>query len=226
MSRRSQLLPIRILKIWFDVVLVVSGAAILLGLGWFLLSPLLMASREVPTDAAVHVSVGERSWLPVLAVDFEPIGSGNDLGIQRTRLVKGGGELRFLTTNWWLHFTTAGGFILGGAVMLYVIWALRKVVRNVLADRPFDAENGYYMRRSGYVLLVMAVVWPVLQFTLSKYVLSRIDVSTIDLYPAFNLDKDGFLVGLLFLVFGAILSRGYELQKHEQELEEEQALTI
>ena len=35
-----------------------------------------------------------------------------------------------------------------------------------------------------------------------------------------------FVVGLLFLVFGLILTRGHELQNHEQELEEEQALTV
>ncbi|MGB5296729.1 MAG: hypothetical protein WBP34_17445 [Thermoanaerobaculia bacterium] len=41
-----------------------------------------------------------------------------------------------------------------------------------------------------------------------------------------RLVKAVFVVGLLFLVFGAILTRGHELQEREQALEKGQAFTI
>lgn len=88
------------------------------------------------------------------------------------------------------------------------------------------AANGRILRQSGYIFLIMAALWPVADFALSSYVLSRIDVTNLDIRPAITLDKDAFVVGLLFLVFGAILTRGHELQEHEQALEEEQAFTI
>lgn len=226
MSRTSKVLPVRILKIWFDVVLVLSAIAYVLFLGWLVVSPFLMARGDLPVDGAVQVVIGERSWFPVFALDFEPKNVEQDLGIQKASLVKARGELRFLTTRWWLHITAVGEIVMGSIIVLYVIWTLRRVLINVLAERPFDAANGQYLNRCGYITLVVGAVWPVFDYLLSSYVLSRIDVSNIDLRPAITLDSDAFTVGLLFLVFGAILSRGHELQEHEQELEAEQELTI
>ena len=66
MAKKNSKLPVRILKIWFDVVLVLSGLATLLGLGWLVFSPILMAKGELPADATVQVTVGERSWMAVV----------------------------------------------------------------------------------------------------------------------------------------------------------------
>ena len=226
MRKKSKMLPVRILKVWFDVVLVVGGAASVLLLGWLALSPFVMASGDRSADGAVQVVVGERSWLPVFPLDVESTDLERDPMIQNANLVWARGELRFLTSEWWLHVSTAGEFVVGGLIALYLIWLLRKVLVNVLADRPFDAGNGRYMSRCGYIILVLGAVWPVLEYALSKYVLSGIEVTNIDLRPAITLEKDVFALGLLFLVFGAILTRGHELQEHEQALEEEQSLTI
>ena len=159
-------------------------------------------------------------------MDFVPAEGSENLGIADTRLVKARGELRFLTTSWWLHFASLGEIIVGAVIILYVIWNLRKLLINVLDDQPFSPANGRILRQSGFIILILAALWPVADFGLSSYVLSRIDVTNLDLRPAITLDKDVFVVGLLFLVFGIILTRGYELQEHEQKLEEEQALTI
>jgi hypothetical protein len=115
---------------------------------------------------------------------------------------------------------------LGAVIVLYVIWNLRKLLINVLDDRPFAAANGRILRQSGFLILIMGALWPVADYALADYCLSRIEVASIDLSPAITLDKDVFVVGLLFIVFGAILTRGHELQEHEQALEEEQAFTI
>ena len=226
MRKKSRMLPVRILKVWFDVVLVVGGAACALFLGWLALSPFVMARGDRPADGAVQVVVGQRSWLPVLSLEVESKDMEEDPAIQDASLVWACGELRFLTTRWWLHMATLAEFTLGALIALYVIWLLRKMLVNVLADRPFDAVNGRYMSRCGYIILAMGAVWPILDYALSNYVLSRIHVTNIDLHPAITLEKDVFVLGLLFLVFGAILTRGHDLQEHEEALEEEQALTI
>ena len=226
MKSKSKNLPVRILKIWFDVVLVVGGAATLLFVVWLAFSPFLMADGDTPADATVQVVGGERSWIPVFKLDYDQIEGAPDLEIRDATLVKTDGELRFVTSSWWLHFLTVGEIMLGSVIILYVIWNLRKLLINVLDDRPFAAANGRLLRRSGYIILIAAALWPLADYALSDYVLSTVSVTNIDLRPAITLEKDAFVVGLLFLVFGIILTRGHELQEHEQELEEEQALTI
>ncbi|MGB5402042.1 MAG: DUF2975 domain-containing protein [Thermoanaerobaculia bacterium] len=226
MSVKNKLWPVRILKIWFGILVVLGGAGTLIFLVWLAFSPFLMAKGDMPADATVRVVVGERSWIPVHELELTPTEDSGDFWMEEARLVKAGGELRFVTTNWWLHFLSLGEIMLGAVIILYVIWNLRRLLINVLDDRPFAAANGRTLRQSGYILLIMAALWPVADFALSSYVLSRIDVTNIHLRPAITLDKDAFVVGLLFLVFGIILTRGHELQEHEQELEEEQAYTI
>lgn len=226
MTSKSKNLPVRILKIWFDVVLVLGGAATLIFLGWLAFSPFFMADGDTPADATVQVVVGERSWIPVYRLDHIPAQGARDLDMRDARLVKAGGELRFLTTSWRLHFFSLGEILLGTVIVLYVIWNLRKLLINVLDDRPFAAVNGKLLRQSGYLILIMAALWPVADFALSDFVLSQVDFTNLDLRPAITLDKDVFVLGLLFLVFGIILTRAHELQEREQELEEEQAYTV
>lgn len=226
MTIKAKNVPVRILKVWFDICLALGGLACLVFLVWLAVSPFLMSGGEIPVDATVQVAVGERSLLPVLALELDPHESSQELGIQTTRLVKGRGELRFLTTSWWLHFLTLGEIMLGTVIILYVTWTLRMVLIKVLADRPFDAANGQGLRRCGYIVLITAVIYPILDFALASSVLSRIDITNIDLRPAITLSFDALIVGLLFLVFGMILTRAHELHEREQELEQEQALTI
>ena len=226
MNAKSKLWPVRILKIWFSVAIGLGGAATFVFVVWFAVSPFLMAEGEVPADTTVRVVVGERSWIPVYQLNVIPAEGSEDLAISDTKLVKASGELRFITTSWWLHFLSLGEILLGAVIVLYIIWNLRRLLINVLDDRPFAAANGKLLRQSGYIILIMAALWPVADFALSDFVLSQMHVKNLDLRPAITLDKDVFVVGLLFLVFGFILTRGHELQEHEQELEEEQALTI
>ena len=188
MRVRSKLWPVRILKIWFSVMVVLGGAATLIFLVWLAISPFLMAKGDIPVDATVRVVVGERSWIPVHELELTPLDDSGELWMDEARLVKAGGELRFLTTSWWLHFLSLGEIMLGAVIILYVIWNLRKLLINVLDDRPFAAANGRILRQSGYILLIMAVLWPVADFALSSFVLSRIDVTNIHLRPAITLD--------------------------------------
>jgi hypothetical protein len=227
MNAKTGVLPVRILKIWFDVVLVLGALSAVALVGWLAISPFLMADGKNPSDAAIQVGVGERSFLPIMPLEIEPApGTSRDLGIENASLVKARGELRLQTTDWWLQFASLGRFLVAMMVVLYVVWMLRRVLKNVLDDRPFDPANGGLLRRCGYSILLLGVALPPVDFVLASRVLSGIRVANLNLRPAVTFDKDVLLVGLLFLVFGIILTRGNEIQEHERALQEEQSLTV
>lgn len=227
MNAKTGVLPVRILKIWFDVVLVLGALSAVALVGWLAISPFLMADGKNPSDAAIQVGVGERSFLPIMPLEIEPApGTSRDPGIENASLVKARGELRLQTTDWWLQFASLGRFLVAMMVVLYVVWMLRRVLKNVLDDRPFDPANGGLLRRCGYSILLLGVALPPVDFVLASRVLSGIRVANLNLRPAVTFDKDVLLVGLLFLVFGIILTRGNEIQEHERALLEEQSLTV
>ena len=136
------------------------------------------------------------------------------------------GDLRFVTWNWGIHYGYFGGVFVGMALVFYVIWMIRRILINVLADRPFAAANGKLFKRCGFIVILIGAVWPPYDYILAKYVLSQIHTTNIALRPAITFEKDVFVLGLLFLVFGFILTRGRQIQEHERVLEEEQSLTI
>lgn len=226
MQSSSHNLPVRVLKVWFDIVLGLGAAAAVLFLVWLVLSPFLMARGDFPADATVQVAIGERSLIPVMDLEVRQPASDVDSAVVEANLVDARGELRLLTTDWWMHFAFAGGIMLGIVVVLYSIWILRRVLVNVLENRPFDAINGRLLRRCGYIVLLVGTLGPTYDYWLARWALARVDITNLDLSPAITFNKDVFVVGLLFLVFGIILTRGHEIQTHEQELEEDQALTI
>jgi hypothetical protein len=215
MSIRKEDLPVVILKIWLNVSLLVGavGGAILLL--WLIASPVLMAGDAIPADGVVWVDIGTRVFkiVPVLPLDAQPATGVRDLGIAKANLVKGRGELRFTTTEWRLHFASLGSILLSLMVILFVIWSLRRILVNVQSGKTFALENSRYLRRSAFLLIGLAVLWPFSNYALSRYVLLHLDVNTLDLRPAFAFDSDALLVGLVLLVFSIILSRGHRLEQ-------------
>ena len=227
MKATTRVLPVRVLKIWFDVVLVLGALSVVVLAGWLAISPFLMADGRMAADAIVQVVVGERSLLPVMPLEIGPTtATSRNPGIEKATLVKARGELRVLTTDWWLQFASLGKFLVAMLVILYVIWMLRRVLKNVLDDRPFEPANGGLLRRCGYSILILGVALPPLDYALANYVLRGIHVTNLNLRPAVTFDKDVLVVGLLFLVVGIILTRGNEIQEHESALQEEQSLTV
>ena len=46
----SSLLPVRILKVWFDIVLVIGAIGLAVFIVWLAISPFVMAERGAPAD--------------------------------------------------------------------------------------------------------------------------------------------------------------------------------
>jgi hypothetical protein len=226
MSTQGTILPVRILKIWFDILLVIGAIGAVILLGWMALSPVLMAKADIPTEATVKVAIGERSLFPVHPVEIEAPESSPKPQVLEASLVDVSGDLRFITWNLGIHFGFFGGVLVGMVLVFYVIWMIRRVLLNVLTDRPFAAVNGQLFKRCGIIVFLIGAVWPPYDYILAKYVLLQVDISSIALRPAITFEKDVFVLGLLFLVFGVILTRGHQIQEHERLLEEEQSLAI
>jgi hypothetical protein len=229
MSVRSQQLPVRILKIWFDVVLALGVVAAVLFLVWLVVSPFVLLEAERPTEATIQVTLGEPAflWFRTHPVELEdPGATSTGRSVEKASLFDMSGDLRLLTWNWRIHYGYLAGILVGTALVLWVIWMIRRVLIEVLADRPFAAINGRLFKRCGYVILLTGVLWPPYEFVLSRLTLAEMGSTSPPLHPAITFEKDVFVVGLLFLVFGIILRRGHEIQQHEEALEKDQALTI
>ena len=72
------------------------------------------------------------------------------------------------------------------------------------------------IRRSGWIIIAVSTVWPAVHYALASFVLSRIDITNIDLHPAFTFNRDFIILGFLFLVFAAILTRGHQLEEEQK----------
>ena len=69
MNTKTTILPVRLVKIWLDVVLVLGALSAVALVGSLVVSPFLMADGKNPSDAAIQVVVGERSFMPVLPLE-------------------------------------------------------------------------------------------------------------------------------------------------------------
>jgi hypothetical protein len=170
-------------------------------------------------DVNVTVAVGPHSVLPRMPLEMAPADPGVASDFHRARLVKGYGELRVLSTDLGLHFASMFFFLVGILTVLYAVWTLRRVLHSVLAGEPFAPVNSLRLRRIGFVVLALTILFPFAEYWIGRTVLERPTVEGLSLSPAFRFSTDGVLIGLLFLVLSTIF-------RHGAELEEERSLTV
>jgi len=213
---KSKLISARIVKIYLDICLVLGAIALPLLLIWGLISPLVMSEESVFVDAMIPVTVGKSSVLPVLPLEA----SGEDgNGITNLNLVKARGELRFDTTSWWLHITTVLPLLVGGLLVMWVIFLVRQVVASVLQGDPFTARNAGRLRLVGLILLIAGTVGPLLEYLHADMVLAQVGSSTIPLSPPLTFSPEVILAGLIMLALSTVFGHG-------KELEDDKSLTI
>ncbi|NIM48361.1 MAG: DUF2975 domain-containing protein [Gemmatimonadales bacterium] len=205
-----KLVTARIVKFWFDIVFFVGltfGGLLAL---WLLLSPLTVSSSETPSDAAIPVAIGAGSIRPVLPLDAEA-----STAISNLRILEGKGELRFQTTSWTIHFATNLVWLLVIAVVTYVVYLLRSILRTVIADQPFAAANISRLRIIGLILIGTGILFPIVQYLAARMVLNRIDVQGVALSPPLEFGGQAILGGLLILVLATIFRYGTQLEKDQ-----------
>ena len=204
----QKLTSARVVKTWFDIMFVIGVAGGCLLALWLLVSPLVMSSPDSPADVAIPVSMGTGSLRPVITLQQTESASE----IANPRIVDGRGELRFETSSWTMQFFTSLVMLLGIAVVVYVVYLVRAILKTVLEGRPFAADNVRRIRIIGSVLIAVGLVVPVIEYLVVRAVLARVSLQGIAIGPPFDIREDTVVAGLLVLVLATIFGYGAQLE--------------
>jgi hypothetical protein len=200
---------VRVTKLLLDVIFFL-GCAGAVGIAlWLAVSPLVMRDGRAG-DATIPVAVGEGLVYPTIDVVLDRAAAST---VQRAVLVNARGELRIQTTDWSLQFLPNVGMLLALGVALFIVHLLRLMLRTVSAGEPFAEANARRLRTIGFLLLVVGIVGPVLEYLVSSACLSRIPVSGLAVTAPLDARTDVILGGLLLLVLSAVFARGAELER-------------
>lgn len=113
-------------------------------------------------------------------------------------------------------FASAIWFI---AMVLFILYQLRKIFANLVKEEPFVKENVLRVRKIGMIVLVGAVIQSIMEYLIGFFVMKHIVIQGIQLVPEFELNVPSFLAGLAVLVLAEVLKQGTEIK-------EDQNLTI
>jgi hypothetical protein len=202
-------LSARVVKIWFDIVFLIGVAALGLMTLWIIVSPLVMSSDESPADIAIPVALGTGSLRPVIDLASTETGTIN---IARPRIVDGRGELRFETTSWSLQFFTNLVIVIAIAIIVYLVYLLRAILRAVLKGQPFAIANAWRIRIIGSVLIAGGFLIPVIEYSVARVVLARVHLQGIAVGPPFDIREEIIVAGVLVLVLATIFGYGAQLE--------------
>ena len=206
----------RIVKLWIDVALVAGLAGSCLIALWLVSSPLIMAASDSPGDVAVAIAIGTGSIRPVF--QFQEAGPASG-AVSNPRIVDGRGELRFQTTSWSLQFFTNLVRLVGIAVVVYLLYLTRRVLKSALAGRPFALDSIGRVRIIGITLIALGFAIPLIEYVVAASVLARLNLAGAALSPPIDVREETVFTGLLVLVLAWIFSYGARL-------ESDQSLTI
>lgn len=199
----------RIAKLWLDVLFVLGALVCGAFLIWLVAAPIAMAVSDVPADVSVRVAIGDRALRSVVSVAGRGMGS---VAIDSLRVVGGTGELRFVTTQWWLHVASAGHMLIGALLVLWVVYLLRRILASAVAERPFAPANVRRIRLLGLLLLGISVLRPLVEYVTARLVLSRIAIESLALRPPVGFGVEAALGGVLLLALAGIFSHGARLE--------------
>ena len=117
----------------------------------------------------------------------------------------------------WYLFVAVSQIV--AVVAVYVIVQLRNMIFSLLANTPFNNENPQRIKKIGLVIIVWNLANPILQYFGWGAVVNEITFNNpgIQLYPAFEINVIGLLIGLMMLLLSGLLNEA-KLIKQEQEL--------
>jgi hypothetical protein len=204
------------LRVWLDLTLglgVVFGAlAVLL----MLVSPFVMGPDR-QAEAVIEVMLGDGALIPVERLEIARQVPGK--GFSNARLVRAIGELRVDTAHWEMFVASMSPRIIVLLAVMSGVWMMRGVVVSVIDGRPFDRRNGRRIRAVGWIMVGMGIVYPLSQYVVGSWLLSRIEIVGSKLTPVWGPNTDAITGGLLIVLLGAVFGHGARI-------EEERALTI
>lgn len=209
------LLP-RVIKIILDVIygmLIVALAGLVV---WMAISSGLVKRTGLLGTASIPVSLGSADRAS-LEIEFN---GDPEMAINAAWIDEAKGILRMETSNPWLILVTNGSKLVLGAGLAYIFYLLRKVMRSILAEDPFQEQNSRLIRRLGYAFLAVGFGSAIVEGLAGLAILNRLPGTIPALHIAANFDPR-IVLGASLMIF--LLS---QIWTYGMELEQERALTV
>jgi hypothetical protein len=179
------------------------------------LSPIILKSKDVAITASVPIAVGSGGE-PRFEVQVD---EASDHEVRYAFVDEAQGTLRLETTNWVFIFISNLSKLLTAIMLAYVFYLLRNVFESVETASPFTQANCERIRRLGYMVLLVGILRPTVEFIAANEILNQLTI----VEPALSLPSpfkaEAILAGLIILIIAQIWGYGLELER-------DQALTV
>lgn len=214
MSSQQGLRLIRFVKLVLDLVygLLIIAAAFLVLVMVF--SPLIL-KNNIPLTASVPVAIGAGGE-PQFDVQ---VASSTEQGIRAAFVNQAQGTLRLETDNWELVIVSYLYQLLALIGLAYLFGLLRSVIQAIGQGKTFAQENVQRIRRIGYVMLLIGILIPTVQYFASWVILSQLEIVAPSLNLPSPFQVELILISSLILILAQVWGYGLELER-------ERALTI
>jgi hypothetical protein len=212
MSTTKNLRLARVVKTLIDVL---YGLTIFTGVGliiWLAIAPIVLNGSQGWGTASVPVTIGVGEE-PQFDVDFT---SSAEDEINAAYVVEAEGTLQLQTRSFLLILITNAAKILGLVGLGYFLYLLRGVVKSILEGEPFAEENAGRIRKLGYVLLVVSILWPFIQYLAASEILRRLPEIDPAMKPGPTFDAGVVLISLLILLLAHVWSYGLEIERDRE----------
>ena len=187
------------LLIWAGVLLVI----------WIVVTPLFLGKNGAQATASIAVGIGSG---PEPQFDVQLKGPTQD-EIRAAFVDEAQGVLRLETTSWVLISISNAAKVITAAGLAYIFYLLRAVLRAIEEGTPFGEEACVHMRRMGYMVLLVGVLRPTVDYLAAELILKRLPT----LEPAISLPSpfqaEVILASALILILAQLWSYGLELER-------------
>lgn len=202
----------RLVKLIADVLWWVTLVGTVVGGLLFLFWPVL-AREGLETTTRIPVSISEEAAARLLpGVAPGAAGEAGEATLEPEALEDLEGSLELRVNRWWPFLLEGLVAAAGVAAVLFGLYLLRSLLRDVLAGEVFTAANARRLSRLGWLLVIAGVAWPLLRFAHALVLFAVADLSEVPV----GVGVDGFpwvLPGLFVLVVAAVWRYGVELQR-------------
>ncbi|MGD8339789.1 MAG: DUF2975 domain-containing protein [Gammaproteobacteria bacterium] len=153
-------------------------------------------------------------------IDVDELPSVEAAGL-RDAVITGRSPLDIDSSNRLAWLVFAASNLVSSVIVLYVVLQLRNIFVRLSEGEAFAGDNVSRLRRVGITVIGAYLASPLVQYFAWGAVVDEISFTTdaIRLYPAFELNPIGMLIGLGALVLAGVI-------REAAELKEEQRLTV
>lgn len=135
----------------------------------------------------------------------------------KMKLTNGEGRLHVdhLNQNF-IYFRILAAFV-DSIMYLFILFFLKKILKNLTSDNFFIPENGKLIKKIGYSIIALAIIPEVIHYFTDKMISKSISIENVVIKSEFYFDYQTILLGIIVFVISIVFLRGVEI-KEEQDL--------